>query len=112
MLWPIGATDPRVATGACRLADLRFLMQGMAATARTELLDLELFRLLLLVPGRHIVAPLTAVARQADYFSDCRHDSSFYVPSRPRFLRATVRSKPTAGIEPATSSLPRKCSTD
>ena len=68
MLWPIGATDPR-GCHLClpaRLADLGFLVQRMTATTGAELLDLELLRLLLLVPGRHVVAPLAAVARQSD----------------------------------------------
>ena len=47
----------------CYLANLGLFVQRVAATTRTELLDLELLSLLLLVPGGHIVAPLAAVAR-------------------------------------------------
>ena len=67
MLWPIGATDPcGCHLWPAALTDLGFLMQGMTATTRAKLLDLELLSLLLLVPGRHIVAPLTPIARQSD----------------------------------------------
>ena len=98
----------RRGSGRC-LADLGFLVQSVRATTRTELLDLKLFGLLLLVPRRHVIAPFAAVARQSDYFPDCRHDRLLF----PRAGCASISySKPTAGIEPATSSLPRKCSTD
>ena len=64
MLWPIGATDPRGChLWPAALTDLGFLMQGMTATTRAKLLDLELLSLLLFVPSGHIVAPLAAVAR-------------------------------------------------
>ena len=70
-----------------RLADLGFLVQRVRATTRTKLLDLKLFGLLLFVPGCHVIAPFTAVARQSDYFPDCRHD-------RLLFPRANCASFP------------------
>src|SRR5579885_531212 len=83
----------------------------MAATARTEFLDLELLGLLLFVARRHVVAPLATIARQSNYFPDCRHDTSSSVAQDPARALFFV-CKPTTGIEPVTSSLPRKCSTD
>src|SRR5579885_2367545 len=93
------------------LTYLGFLVQRMAATTRTELFDLELLGLFLLVPGRHVVAPLAPIARQSNYFPDCRHDTSLSVAQDPARALFFV-CKPTTGIEPVTSSLPRKCSTD
>ena len=80
----------------CRLANLGLFVQRVAATTRTELLDLELLRLLLLVPGGHIVAPLAAVARQSDQFPDCCHDC-FLSSLAPRLRRARARFKAHGG---------------
>ena len=80
-------------------SDLAFLVIRMTPATRAKLFNRKLVGLLLFVLGRRIVPTLTAVALKS------------YKVSHLLFLCLNF-AKPTMGIEPMTSSLPRKCSTD
>ena len=77
----------------------------MLAAEAAILARLELVRLLLLVPGRAVIAPLALAALERD-------DLSHVGPSRPRRACSKIRKKPKTRIELVTPSLPRTCSTN
>ena len=80
-------------------------MNSMASAARAEFFDGKLFSLALLVFTGDVVAPFAAVALEADKIPH------FHSPVG-QTLTLPLCAKPTMGIGPMTSSLPRKCSAD
>src|SRR6185295_11583122 len=91
----VRATDPRAgwAGGTPRL-DFALLVKRVAPARRAELLECQLVRRLLVLRAR-VILPLAAVADERDQIA---HPAAFLCP------------EPTTGVEPVTSSLPRKCS--
>jgi hypothetical protein len=79
-------------------------MDGMAPATWAKFLDRKLFGLPLLVFAGHIITPFAAIALKPDKISHL----GFTCVS----LFRTWFTKPTMGIGPMTSSLPRKCSAD
>ena len=91
-----------------RSLNLHLFMLGMAAAAGAEFLDRKLLGLALLISAAGIVAPLTSIALKSNKVS--HRCNPVWLGLKP--IARSKLSKPTMGIGPMTSSLPRKCSTD
>ena len=76
---------------------LDFLMRRMLTVKRTILAELDALRLLLLIFGTRIIDTLALGTLEMDNFS---HGANHSV------------QKPSTGLEPVASSLPRTCSTN
>jgi hypothetical protein len=80
-------------------------MNSMASAAWTKFLNGKLFGLALFVFAGHVVAPFAPIALKTNKIPHFRH-------SRGKRSPPLDFTKPTMGIGPMTSSLPRKCSAD
>jgi hypothetical protein len=81
-------------------------MNSMASATGAKLLNGKLLSLALFVFAGDVIAPLAAIALEANKIS---HHCS---PLGRKLSGYPIFAKPTMGIGPMTSSLPRKCSTD
>jgi hypothetical protein len=85
-------------------------MDGVASAARAKFLDGKFLSLALFVLGGDIVAPFATIALQPNKIS--HFSSPQFTGKRALCSVYILASKPTTGIGPMTSSLPRKCSAD